>query len=101
MARSKGKPKPRQRNHDHDDDEVPHFGVTTIKTEDAVGFAITAPHKKSECAAAVEAAEQTLRGHEQALRGHETIYEDKDATRTTVGYSKNYAAKYDSVFGKN
>jgi hypothetical protein len=96
MAKSKGKPKSRQRKRgsDREDDEVPHFGVTAIETENAVGFAITAPHKKSECAAAVEAAEQ-------ALRGHETVYEDKEATRTTVGYSKSYAAKYDSVFGKN
>jgi shikimate 5-dehydrogenase len=87
MAKRKSK-----RKHDHEDDEEPHFGVTAIETEDAIGFAITAPHKKSECAAAVEAAEQ-------ALRGHETVYEDK--ARTSVGYSKSYASKYDSVFGKN
>jgi hypothetical protein len=81
---------------DHDDSDDTHIGFKIVPTEDGLDIAVTAPHKSSECGAAIEVAEQ-------AMRGHETVYEAKDAaaTRTSVGYSKSYANNYDSVFGNN
>ena len=83
--------------HKHEDSEEDlHVGVSVVSNEDGIGLAVTRPHKVSECGEAIEAAEQEL-------LGHETVYEAEDAatTRASVGYSKSYAANFDSVFGKN
>ena len=82
---------------DSDDSEDTCIAYKVIKAdEEGVAVAFTAPHKESEHGAAIEAAEQFL-------NGHETVFETKDAgtVRASVGYSKNYAENYDSVFGRN
>jgi hypothetical protein len=50
-------------------------------------------HDEGECEGSVE------RARHHAL-GHETVYEAPGA-KSTVGYSRAYAEKFDSVFGKN
>lgn len=80
----------------NDDDNTHRNGRAFAISKDGLKVIDLEPHEDGEC-------DQKCEEAVQKAFGHETVYEAEDApaTRSSVGYSRTYAAGYDAAFGKN
>lgn len=87
-----------------DEAQERHVGHAIAITQEGAEMVNTEPHYKHECC---EAQNRAMADFEAKLAqgAPETVYSSGEdgasAGAISVGYSKSYAAGYDSVFGKN